>query len=635
MQFSAMSVRKAIAWRVREKFGDDLVDRTIFRLGSMWRPTLRKPSFIGIAGSVGKTTAKDLLVGILSRKGLATGNIMSLNAAPEIAKIILRMRPWHSYCVAELGESKPGSLDSSIALLKPTIAIITTVGDDHIAAFGSRSAIASEINKLVYSIPAKGTVVLNMDDERVAQMKNAVAGQVITYGTSEQVDLHAEEIESVWPEPLQFIINYKGQSRRVTTQLYGRQLLTSVLAAIGGGLAAGLSIDECIAGIAAIRPAEGRMQKINCNGLTFIRDDFKAPRWTIDPLLDQLGESPVKRRILVIGTISDTNISKELEILRIAKKALEVADIVIFVGRFALSALKAHQSGTEERLFAFNKVHDANEMIHATCHDGDLILLKGINKQDHLCRIPLSYSKPVNCWVDDCELEQFCSECSHLGKHRSTDHFTPLVLPSLIQSPLLDKTPPQVGLHDNIIIGLGNQGAEYAETPHNVGYAALDALCHSLKIAWQEYSSAWIASTKTGDKNAAEQGIWLIKVKSQMNLTGPVVKVLSDAMDFSSEQCILIYDDADLPLGKVKTRMNGSSGGHRGVASILDALQTEKIRRVKIGITTEEGKAASKIAGGVLRRFSAENWIKIQPAFQVAEKHIAELILLRDKSIKT
>ena len=177
------AITNAIDWRVRSRFGDAAIDNRIVRAGLRYRQLLGNTTFLGIAGSVGKTTAKDLLVSILNVRGRAIGNPMSLNAAPEIAKVVLRTRPWHRFCVAELGETAPGSLDNQLAVLQPSIGIITVVGDDHLAAFGSRQAIALEFAKLVHSVPAHGTVVLNLDDELVAALSKEAKCRVITYGT--------------------------------------------------------------------------------------------------------------------------------------------------------------------------------------------------------------------------------------------------------------------------------------------------------------------------------------------------------------------------------------------------------------------------------------------------------------------
>ena len=613
------AITAAIGWRVRAKFGDERLDAGIFHLGMRFRPLLDNACFFGIVGSVGKTTTKDLLVSILNVRGKTIGNPKSLNSAPEVAKTILRVRPWHRYCVAELGETAPGSLDNQLTVLKPMIGIITVVGDDHLSAFGSRSSIAREFAKLVQAIPAHGTVVLNLDDELVSSLREDARGRVITYGTGPSADLRATDIVSILPDPLQYTANFNGESVRIRTQLFGKQLLTPALAAIAGGLAAGLTLVECATGMSRLSPIEGRMQPIHVpGGITFIRDDFKAPAWTIRPLLDQLRDARACRKIFVLGTISDCQ-QKEEEIKRLAKEALEVADIAVFTGRYASAALRAHKQGTELRLYAFSRTLQVSNFLQSIQQDGDLIIVKGNEKKDHLSRISLVRSKSVNCWVDDCERDMFCSECSHLQSRR--------ILPSLIHSASTEsdslafppKSLPVVASADQIVIGLGNIGPEYAGTPHNIGYESLDALCSSIDSKWEEHPTAWIAEgTTKGCK------VWLIKVKTPMNLTGTTLKKLSEVMNFSVPQCILIFDDIDLPIGKVRIRMNGSSGGHRGVASVLEAFQTDQFRRVKIGVMRSSLSESS--ASAVLNRFDEIETGKIRLSYSEVKKRLSDLV---------
>lgn len=384
------AISSAIDWRIRSKIGDDAIDDRIVSAGIRYRKLLGKTTFLGIAGSVGKTTAKDLLVSILNVRWKTIGNPMSRNAAPEIARTILRTRPWHQYCVAELGESSPGSLDNQLTVLKPSVGIITVVGDDHLSAFGSRQAIACELAKLVKAIPAHGTIALNIDDELVSGLAADARGRVITYGTKPGADLRATDIVSTWPDPLQFTAHFNGDSIHIRTRLLGKQLLPSALAAIAGGLAAGLSLTECATGISRVSPVEGRMQQVQApGGITFIRDDFKAPAWTIRPLLDLLRDARARRKIFVLGTISDFP-QKEEEIKRLAKEALEVADIAVFTGRYASAALKAHKQGTESRLYAFSRTLQVSDFLQSIQQDGDLIIVKGNEKMDHLSRLVLS-----------------------------------------------------------------------------------------------------------------------------------------------------------------------------------------------------------------------------------------------------
>lgn len=609
------AISRAIEWRVRARVGDERLDAGIFHLGLKFRPYLDNTLFFGIAGSVGKTTTKDLLVSILNVRGKAIGNPLSLNAAPEVAKTILRTRPWHQYCVAELGETSPGSLDNQLTVLKPLIGIITVVGNDHLSAFGSRPAIAREFAKLVQAIPAHGTVALNLDDELVSGLREDACGRIITYGTRAGADLRATDIVSTCPDPLQFTANFNGESLQIRTQLLGTQLLTSTLAAIAGGLAAGLTLTECATGISRVPPAEGRMQPVQVHGgITFIRDDFKAPAWTIRPLLDQLRDASARRKIFVLGTISDCQ-QKEEEIKRLAKEALEVADIAVFTGRYASAALKAHKQGTESRLYAFGRTLQVSDFLQSIQQDGDLIIVKGNEKKDHLSRISLAQSKTVNCWLDDCGRDMFCSECSHLQSYRGS----PGLIHPIASESSSSASLPVVASTDQIIIGLGNPGSEYAGTPHNVGYETMDVYCSSIESKWKEYPTAWIAEgTAEGCK------LWLIKVNAPMNLTGPALKKLSEAMNFSVPQCILVFDDIDLPIGKMRTRMNGSSGGHRGVASILETFQNDQFRRVKIGV--KHSSLSQSSASAVLNRFDETEDAKIRSSLLEATKRLSELV---------
>ena len=193
----------ALGYRFRDLLGEDFTDRCFVKMAERWRPYLKKPVFIGIAGSVGKTTTKELLLGVLSHTGRGIGNRGTLNILHQVAKTILRVRPKHDFCVAELDEGAPGVMDAKLALLRPSIGIVTVIGDDHWSAFHSREEIAAEVSKLVASLPATGAAVINADDERVFAMRANCAARVITYGASPAAELRAEEIIANWPDRLE------------------------------------------------------------------------------------------------------------------------------------------------------------------------------------------------------------------------------------------------------------------------------------------------------------------------------------------------------------------------------------------------------------------------------------------------
>ena len=613
-------VRLALAWRLRRRLGDGRVDRAIVYLAARWRPVLRKPVFIGIAGSAGKTTAKELLLSLLAHKRQGIGTVASLNAVPEVAKTILRLRPAHDFCIAELSEDSPGEMDKALALLRPGIGIVTVVGDDHWSSYGSRDAIAAEIGKLVGALPASGTAVLNFDDERVRTMATHCAAKVISYGMSPTAELRAENISAAWPDRLQLTLVHGAQRVDLRTQLCGSQWIPSILGAVGGGLATGLSLIECAQGIARVAPFDGRMQPVTTpEGVTFIRDDFKAPLWTLDACFEFMKAARAKRKIIVIGTLSAYGTSIEKKYARIARRAQESADVTIFVGAWASHVLKTRSPGGQGVLRAFNHVWNAADYVNSISRDGDLVLLKGTNKQDHLLRIILARDNTIACWRDDCDRESFCVDCPHRTKPSGAVIEMKSVPPSSATPRVATSLHSPVDPREQVIVGLGNQEPKYAGTPHNVGHEVVDRIAASLGLAWTTTPDACIAR---GSSRA--HAVCLVKIRSSMNQSGAGLRQLSEALSFKPEQCVLVYDDLDTPIGSIRTRLTGGAGGHRGVASILEAFQSDAFRRVKVGVG-QPGVIPDRVQY-VLTPFDPASRAAVEPAISAAEARALEMV---------
>ena len=624
-------LRDAAAWRVRRVLGDARVDSAWVAVAKAWRPTLKRPVFIGVTGSAGKTTTKELLLGILSasKKGVASPG--SLNVLPEVAKTVMRVRPSHDFCVVELSEAVPGVMDNHVSLLRPSVGVVTVVGNDHWSAFGSREAIADEMRKLIASLPASGTAVLNADDEQVLSMGSVDSGcvaNVLTYGTSPTANLRAEEISAVWPDRLEFTLVRNDNSEsakpaerlKVKTQLCGTHWIPSVLGAMGGALATGLTLAQCAEGIARVAPFEGRMQPVVMpNGVTFIRDDYKAPLWTTDACLEFMLLAKAKRKILVFGSLSDCGAGAPEKYAKVAKRAQEIADITVFVGPWASQVLKARKAGAPDALKVFRNVRDAADFINKVTLAGDLVLLKGTNKQDHLLRVIMARTDSIACWRDDCERHSFCNECVYRTR--------PSGLPLLMGAESSMGTPPgasasgkyQLIPGEQLIVGLGNPEPKYSGTPHNVGFEVVEKFAASVSATWQETPEAWIARGELHGK-----AVCLVKIKMPMNLIGAGLKRLSEAMGFGPEQCILVYDDLDMPLGATRARVSGGAGGHRGVTSILEAFQTDAFRRVKVGVG-QEGAKLNKVAY-VLTPFAASSRDAVDTATSAALAQLVEMV---------
>lgn len=131
-----------------------------------------------------------------------------------------------------------------------------------------------------------------------------------------------------------------------------------------------------------------------------------------------------------------------------------------------------------------------------------------------------------------------------------------------------------------IIVGLGNPGPEYAKTRHNIGWMVIDAFAAKFRIRIDKHEK----DAMTGAGRVAGGSVLVAKPQTYMNQSGDAVRLLVNAYSESLDDLIIVYDDIDLPLGKLRIKPNGGPGTHNGMRSIVSALATEKFARLRIGI---------------------------------------------------
>ncbi len=164
-----------------------------------------------------------------------------------------------------------------------------------------------------------------------------------------------------------------------------------------------------------------------------------------------------------------------------------------------------------------------------------------------------------------------------------------------------------------LIVGLGNPGKKYDKTRHNVGFDLIDIICkkENIKLKMDKARKTEIAMTNIGG-----QKVVLMKPQTFMNLSGEAVKSVMDYYDINIENVCIIYDDMDIPKGKIKLKLQGGAGGHNGMKSIISLLKTQEFKRLRIGIQKDYDEDTVDY---VLGRFSSLDRKKIEVAFENAE----------------
>lgn len=176
----------------------------------------------------------------------------------------------------------------------------------------------------------------------------------------------------------------------------------------------------------------------------------------------------------------------------------------------------------------------------------------------------------------------------------------------------------------NIIVGLGNPGTKYKYSRHNVGFRVLDQFTFKIGNHNQKWKTKFLAHIL--HSTYREQDLILVKPQTYMNLSGNAVKEIMAYYRISPEQLLVIYDDFHLPLGKIRIRRQGSSGGHHGIDSIIKSIGSAEFSRLRIGIGNEGLLANLDYADFVLTSFLPEEVKLLENAITYAVQAIEDIL---------
>jgi len=388
----------------------------VIRGARLWRSALRDTCFIGVTGSAGKTTTKDLIHAILAGQAPSAKSSDTNNQFYSVARTLIGTGPFHRYCVQEVGASEAGSIAPMVELLRPHVGVVTTVGLDHYTAFRSREAVAQEKAKLIAALPADGLAVLNADEALVAGMRAESRARVVTFGRQDPADFKGELLTPDASDRLKLRITGPQGSVEIQTRLFGVHQSVPVLAAVATACSLGVEFERVAERVAAFEPPLGRMSvQVTARNVLFLRDDWKAPLWSVAAAFESVARARAQRRIIVLGSVSDINGNNGRRYRQTVTAALAAADHVVAVGDWASSVAYHLRNEAPGRLSSFDTVREASAWLQDFLQPGDLVLLKGSNTADHLGRIALAGEREVNCWLRHCGRQLFCDNCRRLS----------------------------------------------------------------------------------------------------------------------------------------------------------------------------------------------------------------------------
>ncbi|MHB8514646.1 MAG: UDP-N-acetylmuramoyl-tripeptide--D-alanyl-D-alanine ligase [Dehalococcoidia bacterium] len=336
------------------------------------RPRLR---VVGITGSVGKTTTKEIAAAVLATKYPVLKNEGNLNSEIGMPLVLLELTHRHRRAVLEMGMWAEGEMALLCEMAKPDIGVVTMVGPAHMERLGTIEAIAREKSVLPASLPKGGVAVLNADDALVAAMAARTRAHVITFGLSRAADVRAEGIQSHGLSGVSFTLAHGDERAPVYSRLPGRALVHNALAAAAVGLVDGLTLPDVADALSAAPPAVRFSAQRGAGGSTIIDDSYNASPASMLAALDLLGEMP-GRKFAVLGDMRELGGAEVAGHREVGRRAAEVADAIVAVGvlgRIIGEAARAAGHGD------VRTVEDKSEVARALApllRKGDVVLLK-------------------------------------------------------------------------------------------------------------------------------------------------------------------------------------------------------------------------------------------------------------------
>lgn len=380
---------------------------------------LRHPCLVVVVGSFGKTTTARAVSAALEG-GVRETN--SYNFKGGVALTVLKTLPWRRFVVIEATIDGPGQMIQYARMIRPEIAVVTCIGSEHHRSLGSLENTRNEKFKILAGMSPQQVAVLNGDDPNVRWMASQTEARVITFGFGEMNDVRASEMILDWPRGTRLKVHANGKTQDMFIRLFGRHMVYPILASIAVALSKGFSLDQILPPLQELSPTPGRLDPVRLsNGAIILRDDFKSSLETVHSALDLFSKIPAKRRMVVLGEVSEPPGSQGPIYREIGERIARIASRVIFIGvnfqRYAAGARKggmAKQALTDAGEGVINVINILREELT----EGDVVLVKGRDTQ-RLDRITLALSgREVKCHIKFCNIRPFrCDQCPMLEQN--------------------------------------------------------------------------------------------------------------------------------------------------------------------------------------------------------------------------
>lgn len=359
--------------------------KALQQVAKFWRSKL-DVQVIGITGSVGKSTTKEVVAEVLGQRYRTLKNKGNLNNEIGLPLTMLSLTEEHERAVLEMGFYVPGEIGLLCDIASPRIGVVTNIGTVHASRAGSQEEIARGKTELVQSLPEDGFAILNHDDPLVRKMADQTHAKVFFYGMEAVIDLWADNVESLGLEGIRFLMHYRQQVNRpaevlqLRVPLIGRHSVQTALRATAVGLVDGLTWQEIVSGL---RSASNELRLIAVrtkSGALILDDTYNASPESMLAALNLLNDLE-GRKVAVLGDMLELGQYEQRGHEMVGIRAAEVVDELVTVGeRGRIIAQAALEAGLPAgKITALDQVENVIQYLQPDLKTNDVVLVKGSN----------------------------------------------------------------------------------------------------------------------------------------------------------------------------------------------------------------------------------------------------------------
>lgn len=333
---------------------------------------------IGITGSVGKSTTKEVTAEVLEQRYRTLRNFGNLNNEIGLPLTVLRLSESHEYAVLEMGFYTLGEISLLCEIAKPSIGVITNIGTVHAERAGTQETIARGKAELVESLPDDGVAVLNMDDAWVRWMAPHTKARVFYYGLNPEADLWADHVEGFGLEGIRFRLHYKKDILHIRIPMIGRHSVQTALRASAVGLLCGLTWQEIIEGLRSHHTQLRLVAVRTHNGALILDDTYNASPESTLAALNLLSELD-GQKIAVLGDMLELGRYERQGHELVGLRAADIVDQLVTVGKLGhIIAAAAHQAGlSSRRITEVDTTEEAITHLRDQLNATHVVLVKG------------------------------------------------------------------------------------------------------------------------------------------------------------------------------------------------------------------------------------------------------------------